>query len=145
AVDAERGPPGFDALGRGRWRQERGEDDVDEVAELVVGDGAHGVGGHRRQGRQPPGRWPQGFRRRDQASPAQSRRRSSYSAMAVAVATLSDPTRPSWGMYVTRSQAARVAAGSPRSSWPMARHTGPLTVSSGSGTASSVSSRPMTQ
>ena len=57
----------------------------------------------------PPGAW-------ELSASAHAWRRSSYSAIDVALATLSDPTLPSSGRKATSSQAASVAELQPRSS-----------------------------
>src|SRR5919199_4081421 len=65
--------------------------------------------------------------------------------MAVAVATLSEPIRPTWGTKAITSQAARLAGDRPRSSCPITRHVAGAGPREYSGTASSVSSSPTTR
>src|ERR1700689_3167381 len=65
--------------------------------------------------------------------------------MAAATATLSDPTRPGWGMYATASATASSACEQPWSSWPTARQTSPFSGASCSGTAPVASSMATTR
>src|SRR3984957_2478049 len=65
--------------------------------------------------------------------------------MAVATATFSEPTRPTWGMYAADETAASRAGEQPWSSFPIARQTSPSRGASNSGTAPDASSTATTR